>query len=60
MSWYRATVHHDRIRRGEVVWLEDTAYVLMKVDRGYLEPEDEPAWNKTAPPDKRWPKEDTT
>lgn len=58
MSWYRSTVHHDRIRRGEIVWLEDTGYTLVKVERGYLEPADEPEWNKNAPPDKRWPRED--
>lgn len=58
LSWYKATVPHDRIGRGQVVWLEDTAYVLMKLDRGYLEPADEPEWNRQAPVEKRWPRED--
>lgn len=57
MSWYQATVSHDRIRRGEVVWLADTEDVGLRVDKGYLIPVDEPAWNRQLPEDAKWPKE---
>lgn len=55
MSWYMATVPHDRMRRGQVYWLEDTPYTLNRVEKGYLEPADEPEWNKALPKGKRWP-----
>ena len=55
MGWYLATVPHDRMRRGQVYWLEDTEYVANKVANGYLEPADEPDWNKKLPDEKKWP-----
>jgi hypothetical protein len=55
VSWYEATVSHDRIRAGQVVWLEDTEDVAVRLVRGYLLAADEPDWNKSLPEEKQWP-----
>ena len=54
MSWYKATVPHNRIPTGVVVWLEDTPDVLLRVENGYLEPDDEPEWHRELPEDRKW------
>lgn len=53
MSWYKANVAHDRIKVGEVVWLEDTEDVALRVDKGLLDPADEPDWYTQLPEDRR-------
>lgn len=60
MSWYKATVAHDRMRVGQVYWLEDTAYTAARVDKGYLLPDDEPPWNQALPEDRKWPSSSET
>lgn len=55
MSWYLCNTPHDRMRRGQVYWLDDTVYTELRVEHGHLEPADEPEWNKLLPEDKRWP-----
>lgn len=57
MSWYLAVVPHERMKRNHVYYLEDTAYVAVKVEKGFLEPAAEPDWHKTLPADKRLDKE---
>lgn len=54
MSWYQATVPHNRIPTGVVVWLEDTPDVIMRVEKGFLEPADEPEWHKQLPEVRQW------
>ena len=56
MSWYKANVPYDRIKRGEVVWLEDTEDVSVRLQNGFLEPADEPEWNKQLPEGRQWPR----
>lgn len=56
VSWYLCNTPHDRMRRGQVYWLEDDAYTAARVDRGHLEPADEPAWNRDLPEEKQWPR----
>ena len=56
MSWYYCNTSHDRMRSGQVYWLEDTEYTANRVERGHIEPAEEPAWNKVSPDP--WPKEE--
>lgn len=49
MSWYKANVPHDRIKINQVVWLEDTEDVANRLQKGFLEPADEPEWHKQLP-----------
>jgi len=58
MSWYQCNTPHDRMKRGQVYWLEDDQYTIARVEQGHLEPADEPVWNKELPPEKQWPRED--
>lgn len=55
MSWYTPTVPHDGIRRGQVVWLADTPDVAMRLERGWLEPAEEPEWHRQLPEERQWP-----
>lgn len=54
VSWYKATVPHNRIRRDVVVWLEDTPDVVLRVEKGLLEPADEPAWHANLAEEDKW------
>ena len=56
MSWYYCNTSHDRMKRGQVYWLEDTEYTANRVERGHIEPAEEPEWNKVSPDP--WPKEE--
>ena len=46
------------MKRGQVYWLEDTEYTANRVERGHIEPAEEPEWNKVSPDP--WPKEEHT
>lgn len=56
MSWYKCNAPHDRMERGGVYWLEDDAYTAARVDKGRLEPADEPEWNRQLPEGQQWPR----
>lgn len=51
--WYKATVPHDRMRRGDVYFLPETPYTWARVEKGYLEPADEPDWHRALPADRK-------
>lgn len=60
MSWYKATVNHERMKAGNVYWLEDDWWTRVKLDKGYLEPADEPEWNRELEEDAQWPRSSST
>ncbi len=46
MSWYEVQTPHDKMRRGLIVYLEDTPDVELRVIKGHLAPAEEPEWAK--------------
>jgi len=44
MSWYEVQTPHDKMRRGIIVYLEDTPDVELRVTKGHLAPAEEPEW----------------
>lgn len=58
MSWYLCNTPHDRMKRGQVYWLEDTEYTANRVQAGHLEYAEEPDWNKQLAPERQWPRDE--
>ncbi len=44
LSWYEVQTPHDHMRRGLIVYLEDTPDVELRVIKGHLAPAEEPEW----------------
>lgn len=44
MSWYEVVVQHDRMRRGLIVYLEDTQDVANRLEHGLLQTAEKPDW----------------
>ncbi len=44
MSWYEVQTPHAKMRRGIIVYLEDTPDVELRVIKGHLAPAEQPEW----------------
>jgi hypothetical protein len=46
MPWFKVQVAHDRMVKGLIVELKNTADVKRRVERGYLKKVEAPSWSK--------------